>query len=165
MSDVVQPFRSSAEFLATYAVKPPGRRKQAKARTLQKVKDAARALFDTLGYDATTMRDVARHTGMSTGAVFASFPDGKDQMWTEVMGCPPPTMHLAEEIARLQVSRPDYRWLLKFDGRDHVAQVQHPDFDPTTPASPLAWYGRAASPGEALRLARLAADKAEGNAK
>ena len=140
----------------------PNRRDLAKSRTVHKVCEAARRLFVTLGYEATTMRDIARHIGMSTGAVFSVYPEGKDQMWRDVMNSPAPSMAVGEEIALLTALRPDYRWLLKYDGRDHVAQVQHPDFNPITQTGPLAWYGRAASPAEALRLARLAADKAEG---
>ena len=47
-------------------------------RTRQKVLDAARALFIERGYDASTVRDIARRAGMSTGAVFANFQDKSD---------------------------------------------------------------------------------------
>lgn len=51
------------------------RRQAAKVRTRQKVLDAARALFAERGYDAATIRDIAKGAGMSTGAVFANFQD------------------------------------------------------------------------------------------
>jgi AcrR family transcriptional regulator len=51
------------------------RRQAAKIRTRQKVLDAARALFAERGYDAATIRDIAKGAGMSTGAVFANFQD------------------------------------------------------------------------------------------
>lgn len=51
------------------------RRQAAKIRTRQKVLDAARTLFGERGYDAATIRDIARGAGMSTGAVFANFQD------------------------------------------------------------------------------------------
>lgn len=51
------------------------RRQAAKVRTRQKVLDAARGLFAERGYDAATIRDIARAAGMSTGAVFANFQD------------------------------------------------------------------------------------------
>tara|TARA_R110002167_G_scaffold21126_3_gene76926 strand:- start:362 stop:1150 length:789 start_codon:yes stop_codon:yes gene_type:complete len=51
------------------------RRQAAKVRTRQKVLDAARALFAERGYDAATIRDIAKEAGMSTGAVFANFQD------------------------------------------------------------------------------------------
>lgn len=135
------------------------RRQLAKARTVAKVKEAARFLFVNVGYEATTIRDLAARIGMSTGAVFASF-ENKDAIWTEVMGSPPPSIAVAEEIALLVALRPDWKWLLKFDGRHHVAQVQHPDYNPLNPGGPGPSYvGRAWSPAEALRQARQAADK------
>ncbi|WP_409019428.1 TetR/AcrR family transcriptional regulator [Brevundimonas vesicularis] len=51
------------------------RRQAAKIRTRQKVLDAARMLFAERGYDAATIRDIAKGAGMSTGAVFANFQD------------------------------------------------------------------------------------------
>lgn len=53
----------------------PNRRQAAKIRTRAKVLAAARALFAERGYDAATIRDIAREAGMSTGAVFANFQD------------------------------------------------------------------------------------------
>ena len=53
----------------------PNRRQAAKIRTRGKVLAAARALFAERGYDAATIRDIAREAGMSTGAVFANFQD------------------------------------------------------------------------------------------
>lgn len=51
------------------------RRQAAKVRTRQKVLDAARSLFAERGYEAATIRDIAKAAGMSTGAVFANFQD------------------------------------------------------------------------------------------
>ncbi len=56
----------------------PNRRALSKMRTRQKVLAAARALFNERGYDAATVRDIARSAGMSTGAVFANFEDKSD---------------------------------------------------------------------------------------
>lgn len=56
----------------------PTRRAQSKLRTRHKVLDAARALFIERGYEAATVRDIARRAGMSTGAVFANFQDKSD---------------------------------------------------------------------------------------
>jgi AcrR family transcriptional regulator len=57
---------------------PPNRRALSKMRTRQKVLAAARELFHERGYEAATVRDIARHAGMSTGAVFANFADKAD---------------------------------------------------------------------------------------
>lgn len=61
------------------------RRQAAKVRTRQKVLDAARALFAERGYDAATIRDIAKGAGMSTGAVFANFQD-KAELFEAVLG-------------------------------------------------------------------------------
>jgi len=59
------------------------RRQAAKVRTRQKVLDAARGLFAERGYDAATIRDIAKGAGMSTGAVFANFQD-KNELFEAV---------------------------------------------------------------------------------
>lgn len=61
------------------------RRQAAKVRTRQKVLDAARTLFAERGYDAATIRDIAKGAGMSTGAVFANFQD-KAELFEAVLG-------------------------------------------------------------------------------
>ncbi|MFW2341666.1 TetR/AcrR family transcriptional regulator [Brevundimonas sp.] len=71
--------------------RPLNRRQVAKQRTRGKVIEAARNLFAQRGYDAATIRDIAREAGMSTGAVFANFQD-KSELFDTV---------LAEDLARL----------------------------------------------------------------
>jgi AcrR family transcriptional regulator len=56
----------------------PNRRVLSKQRTRQKVLASARALFIERGYETSTVRDIARKAGMSTGAVFANFADKSD---------------------------------------------------------------------------------------
>lgn len=140
----------------------PNARDRARARTIAKVKEAARFLFVNKGYEATTVRDLGARIGMSTASVYSNFPEGKDQLWSEVMGVPPPTLHLAEEIALLQALRPDWRYVLRFTGSEHIAQIHGPDWKPLQPDSDPMFMGRAASPGEALRQARLAAERHDG---
>jgi len=66
----------SAPAVAEAEVQPRlNRRQAAKVRTRQKVLDAARTLFAERGYDAATIRNIAKGAGMSTGAVFANFQD------------------------------------------------------------------------------------------
>ena len=67
------------------------RRQAAKVRTRQKVLEAARALFAERGYEAATIRDIAKGAGMSTGAVFANFQD-KAELFDAV---------LAEDMGRM----------------------------------------------------------------
>jgi len=57
---------------------PASQRLLSKMRTRAKVMAAARALFSQHGYEAATIRDIARTAGMSTGAVFANFQDKSD---------------------------------------------------------------------------------------
>jgi AcrR family transcriptional regulator len=64
------------------------RRQQAKARTRAKVLEAARVLFEAKGYDAATIREIAKGAGMSTGAVFANFED-KAHLYETIQGHPP----------------------------------------------------------------------------
>lgn len=71
------PIRAPYEAVDVAPVKL-NRRQEAKLRTRQKVLDAARRLFGERGYDAATIRDIAREAGMSTGAVFANFTDKID---------------------------------------------------------------------------------------
>ncbi len=65
-----------------------GGRKAQKAATRAKVLDAAGVCFRTLGYERSTIRDIARMAEMSTGAVFANFED-KAHLYREVMGHAP----------------------------------------------------------------------------
>jgi AcrR family transcriptional regulator len=57
---------------------PTSLRAQSKQKTRRRVLDAARQLFMERGYEAATIRDIASHAGLSTGAVFASFVDKTD---------------------------------------------------------------------------------------
>jgi len=63
---------------------PTGGRALAKLRTREKILTAARALFNTRGYEGATVRDIAREAGLSTGAVFASFAD-KAELFDEIV--------------------------------------------------------------------------------
>lgn len=54
------------------------RRVLSKQRTRQKVLESARRHFTERGYEASTIRDIARSAGLSTGAVFANFSDKAD---------------------------------------------------------------------------------------
>ena len=54
---------------------PVGSRAQSKERNRQKILDSAMTLFRERGYEAATLRDIARAAGLSTGALFANFND------------------------------------------------------------------------------------------
>jgi AcrR family transcriptional regulator len=63
-------------------VAPP--RRSQKEATRQRVIAAARDLFDTHGYQGTTIREIARHAGVSVGSVFTTFAS-KGEILSEVM--------------------------------------------------------------------------------
>lgn len=63
---------------------PKNKRHASKKQTRQKALTAARDLFVKKGYEATTIRDIAKAMGMSTGAMFANF-DSKHQLFVVIM--------------------------------------------------------------------------------
>jgi len=62
----------------------PGRRKSQREATRLKVLDAARALFDSHGYEGTTIREIARRAEVSVGSVFTTFAS-KGDILSQVM--------------------------------------------------------------------------------
>jgi AcrR family transcriptional regulator len=49
-------------------------RKSQKEATRQRVLDAARDLFETQGYEETTVREIARRAEVAVGSVFTTSP-------------------------------------------------------------------------------------------
>jgi len=64
---------------------PVPQRRSQKEATRQRVIASARELFDGLGYQGTTIREIARHAGVSVGSVFTTFAS-KGEILSEVMG-------------------------------------------------------------------------------
>lgn len=62
-----------------------GVREQQKQATRAKVLDAARELFDSDGYEETTIRAIAQKAGVSVGSVFTTFAS-KAEILGEIMG-------------------------------------------------------------------------------
>lgn len=58
--------------------RPPATRKQAKEATRARVLEAARAQLDALGFEATSIRGVAKASGVATGTVLLHFADKRD---------------------------------------------------------------------------------------
>lgn len=63
---------------------PPGGRRSQKEATRNRVIAAARELFDTQGYQGTTIREIASHAGVSVGSVFTTFAS-KGEILSQVM--------------------------------------------------------------------------------
>lgn len=59
-------------------------REARKQATRQRVLAAARQLFEEVGYEGATVREIARRAGVAVGSVFSSF-SSKSQMLNEVM--------------------------------------------------------------------------------
>jgi AcrR family transcriptional regulator len=57
---------------------PPKLRQTQKEATRNRVIEAARELFDTQGYQGTTIRVIATHAGVSVGSVFTTFASKYD---------------------------------------------------------------------------------------
>ena len=70
------------------ASRPPASRQSQKEATRLRVLNAARELFDTHGYQGTTIREIARHAGVAVGSVFTTFAS-KGGILSEVMQAPP----------------------------------------------------------------------------
>jgi AcrR family transcriptional regulator len=49
---------------------PPGKREQTKAANRTAILDAAREVFGELGFEASTVRDIVRRSGLSVGAFY-----------------------------------------------------------------------------------------------
>ena len=63
---------------------PPSARGAQKEATRNRVIEAARELFDTQGYQGTTIREIARHARVSVGSVFTTFAS-KGEILSQVM--------------------------------------------------------------------------------
>jgi AcrR family transcriptional regulator len=66
------------------AGEPSRLRQTQKEATRGRVLAAARELFDTLGYQGTTIREIARRAGVSVGSVFTTFAS-KGEILSQVM--------------------------------------------------------------------------------
>jgi AcrR family transcriptional regulator len=61
-----------------------GVRRTQKEATRRRVLEAARELFDTVGYQGATIREIARQAGVSVGSVFTTFAS-KGEILSQVM--------------------------------------------------------------------------------
>jgi AcrR family transcriptional regulator len=79
-------------------MEPRDRRAKAKADLRKRILDAARALFVKRGYQAVTMREIARRIGYTTTALYYQFPD-KESLLREL--CERDLFALSEQFNRL----------------------------------------------------------------
>lgn len=140
----------------------PNRRKIAKAATRAKVLESAAFLFANAGFFGSGIREVAYRAGMSTGAVFANF-ESKEELWREAMGCPAPDPKLAEEAALVAAACPGAPIWLYIDGDRCKAGIGNPVRALVVPGEG-GFHGAGSTPAEALRQARIEADRKRGQA-
>lgn len=75
----------------------PTKRQVAKAATRARILAAATVLFDRLGYDAVTIRDIANEARMSTGALFSCWA-GKEDLFAEAFPADQARRRIAEGV-------------------------------------------------------------------
>jgi AcrR family transcriptional regulator len=68
----------------TAGLAAPSSRRIQKEATRNRVIEAAREIFDTRGYEGATIREIARHAGVSVGSVFTTFAS-KGEILSQVM--------------------------------------------------------------------------------
>jgi len=56
--------------MSQVAILTPGKRERTKVANRQAILDAARGVFGELGYDAATVRDIIRRTGLASGTFY-----------------------------------------------------------------------------------------------
>src|ERR1700754_855504 len=60
---------------------PAGKRERTKVHNRQSILDAAREVFGALGYEAATVRDIIRRTGLAAGT-FYNYYRSKEEVFT-----------------------------------------------------------------------------------
>ena len=73
MTLVIFPQDCCNPFMAQVAYLPAGKREQTKVQNRQAILDAAREVFGELGYEAATVRDIIRRTGLAAGTFYNYF--------------------------------------------------------------------------------------------
>jgi AcrR family transcriptional regulator len=84
VSDAPEPRRYLARSPRRPAAAAVGARQAQKEATRVRVLEAAKELFDTQGYQGTTIREIARHAGVSVGSVFTCYAS-KGEVLSAVM--------------------------------------------------------------------------------
>ena len=84
----------------------PNKRTASKARTRQRVLDAATELFAKPGgYEGANIRTIAKAAGMSVGAIFSNFEDKAD-LYRAIYGHPPISPEQGRELLAFLRSGP-----------------------------------------------------------
>lgn len=105
--------------------RPVGRiRATQKANTRERVVAAARALFMEVGYEAATIREIARRAGVAPGSVFTTF-ESKSALLMEVILCRYQAAEQEVRAAAAAAATPRQA-LLEAARRAYAFQLQEP---------------------------------------
>ena len=109
---------------------PPGKLEQTKVANRQAILDAARAVFGELGYEAATVRDIIRRTGLAAGTfynyyrskeeVFAALADDGARRFNPILKSLRAQGHGFESFVRLAIGA--YFGFLADEHRNWVAR-------------------------------------------
>lgn len=132
-------------------------RRRCKSETIQMIVTAGRFLFTHVGYFDVRFGDVAARAGVALNTVRAHFNDKAD-LWREAMHCPPPDPRLAEEVALAAVTCPDQPVQIYAHGLRCRASIGNPARILTVQGA-AAFSGEGTTPAEAMRQARISADR------
>lgn len=121
-------------------MKKPSSRAEQKANTRARLLISARAVFAAKGYTGATMRLIADHAEMSTGAIFINWP-GKAEVYREVYGHAPLTADQGRDLmqaAHLILSNfpPGPYSAPQGFARDNLSKALRAIRDANKPASP-----------------------------
>lgn len=75
-----RPMSNIAYFPKPHVDQRPGKRERTKTANRQAILDAAREVFGELGYDAATVRDIIRRTGLASGT-FYNYYKSKEEVF------------------------------------------------------------------------------------
>jgi AcrR family transcriptional regulator len=107
------------------AAVPGGRREQTKERNRAALLDAGREVFARLGYDAASVRDIVRETGLASGTFSTYFPD-KEAVFRALL-----EVSARELRERLRAARREAGDLAAFVGDAYHAFFAYLAEDPT----------------------------------
>jgi|GEM_PF-103538 len=131
---------------------PLGARARSKELNRLKILASAKALFRERGYEAATLRDIAREAGLSTGAVFANFSD-KNEIFVKVVE--EETVRVitaaidAHDTSRPVADRLHHQIMAAYETAEGNARL-------ILSAFVMNWAGQAADSSESASLAEIA---------
>ncbi len=91
--------------MSQVAYLPVGKREQTKVQTRQAILDAAREVFGELGYEAATVRDIIRRTGLAAGT-FYNYYRSKEEVFAALAD--EGAKRFAPQLKAIRAQAPDF---------------------------------------------------------